>query len=304
MVDRTVVIGAGVYGAAVTAALARRGARVTVTDAGMPGGGTSGATFSWTNSCGKQPRVYHDLSVAGMAAHRQLAADVPGSDWYHEGGNLEWAADDAGHDRLREKVAGVLDYGYEARWLSRAEALRLEPDIDPAALPPYGIAFFPREGWVEPTRLIGHLLATAVSRGAELVRNDAVTAVERGGGMVRAVRLASGRRIPVAAVVNCAGPRAAEVGNLRPDGAGRVLLHSQETDGAASVRDTGEISVAQSAVEQVVAAGRALYPGLRAAVVESVRVGERPIPATGCRSWAGWPRCPTSTSPCRTAGRP
>ncbi|MDI5941896.1 FAD-dependent oxidoreductase, partial [Micromonospora sp. DH15] len=62
MAEHVVVIGAGVYGAAVTAALTRRGARVTVVDAAAPAGGTSGATFSWTNSCGKQPRPYHDLS--------------------------------------------------------------------------------------------------------------------------------------------------------------------------------------------------------------------------------------------------
>src|ERR1700730_16886752 len=117
MAEHVVVVGAGVYGAAVAASLARRGARVTIVDAGAPAGGTSGATFSWINSCGKQPRTYHDLNVAGMEAHRKLAAEGPHSDWYHEGGNLEWAADDTGREQLRARVGGVLDYGYEARWL-------------------------------------------------------------------------------------------------------------------------------------------------------------------------------------------
>src|SRR2546429_7964075 len=94
MAEQVVVIGAGVYGAAVTAELARRGARVTVVDSDAPAAGTSGATFSWINSNGKQPRAYHDLNIAGMQAHRRLARDVPGSDWYHEGGNLEWAGGD------------------------------------------------------------------------------------------------------------------------------------------------------------------------------------------------------------------
>jgi glycine/D-amino acid oxidase-like deaminating enzyme len=98
-----------------------------------------------------------------------ISGGVPHSDWYHEGGNLEWAAGDAEREELRKKVAVVLDYGYEARWLSRAEALCLEPDINPTALPADEIAYFPREGWIEPTRLIGHLLSGAVSRGAELV---------------------------------------------------------------------------------------------------------------------------------------
>jgi glycine/D-amino acid oxidase-like deaminating enzyme len=316
MAEHVVVIGAGVYGAAVAASLTRRGARVTVVDAGAPAGGTSGATFSWLNSCGKQPRAYHDLSVAGMAAHRKLAAEVPGSDWYHEGGNLEWSACDAGREELRQKVAGVLGYGYEARWLSRAEALRLEPDLNPAELPADEIAYFPREGWIEPARLIGQLLSGAVSGGAEVVRNDAVTGLEVTVGVVRAVRLASGRRLSAAAVVNCAGPQAARIAelaglvlpmrntrgvlvytspvavsvsrvihsphvHLRPDGAGRLLLHTPEIDGAAHLSDAGEISVEQSAVDKVLEAARGLYQGIGAATVESVRVGERPIPGDG-----------------------
>ncbi|GAA0932950.1 NAD(P)/FAD-dependent oxidoreductase [Virgisporangium aurantiacum] len=316
MPQHVVVVGAGVYGAAVTASLTRRGARVTVVDAGAPAGGTSGATFSWINSCGKKPRAYHDLSVMSMHAHQRLAAEVADSDWYHEGGNVEWAAGAAEREALRVKVAGVSDIGYEARWLTRAEALRLEPDMDPAALPADEIAYFPREGWIEPTRLVGHLLSRAMARGADLVRNDAVTGLELAGGLVRTVRLASGRQIPADAVVNCAGPRAGDVAalaglvlpmrntrgvlvytspvavsvsrvihaprvHLRPDGAGRLLLHTHDLDGAVSGSDTGVAGVDPAAVEMVLEAARALYPGIQAAAVESVRVGERPIPLDG-----------------------
>jgi glycine/D-amino acid oxidase-like deaminating enzyme len=316
MAPRVVVIGAGVYGAAVAASLVRRGAQVSVVDAGAPAGGTSGATLAWVNSCGKQPRHYHDLNVAGMAAHRKLAAEGPHGGWYHESGNLEWAGDEAAEEGLRRKVAGVLGYGYEARWLTRAEALRLEPDMDPVRLPADGIAYFPREGWLEPTRLVGYLLSGVVSRGGELVRDDAVIGLEVAAGLVRTVRLASGRRLAADAVVNCAGPRAAGIAelaglvlpmrntfgvlvytspvavwashvvhaphvHLRPDGGGRLLLHTGTTDGAAHVSGTGETSVDQSAVDLVLEAARTLYPGIRAATVESVRVGERAIPADG-----------------------
>lgn len=292
-----VVIGAGLYGAAVAASLTRRAASVTVVDAGAPAGGTSGATFSWINSCGKQPRHYHELGVAGMDAHRRLAAEFPHGDWYHGTGNLEWADDDAA---LRGKVEGVLAYGYEARWLDRAEALRLEPDLDPAALPEDGIAYFPHEAWIDPARLVDHLL----SRGVSVVGNDAVTGLDLAAGSVRAVRLASGRRLAADAVVNCAGPAAARIAklaglelpmrntrgvlvhtapvpvsatrvvhaprvNLRPAGGGRILLHSPALDGEADP------------AERLLAAGRALYPGLRDAKVADVLVGERPVPADG-----------------------
>jgi glycine/D-amino acid oxidase-like deaminating enzyme len=313
MAEQVVVIGAGVYGAAVTAELARRGARVTVVDSGAPGAGTSGATFSWTNSNGKQPRSYHDLNVAGMAAHRRLARDVPGSDWYHEGGNLEWTDGDTEREALSRRVDSLLGYGYEARWLTRDEAVRLEPDLNPAELPDTGIAYFPGEGWIEPTRLIAHLLSTA---GAERVWHDAVTGIDVSGRLVRSVRLASGRRLPADAVVNCAGPQAADIAalagltlpmstvrgvlvytspvavgisrvihaphvNLRPDGAGRLLLHAHDIDDAAQVSDTGEIAVDQGAVDKLMEAGRTVYPGIHAASVESVRVGARPIPDDG-----------------------
>ncbi|MFI6285073.1 NAD(P)/FAD-dependent oxidoreductase [Streptomyces sp. NPDC051018] len=313
MVEQVVVVGAGVYGAAVSAELARRGARVTVVDTGAPGGGTSGATFSWTNSCGKQPRAYHDISVASMEAHRKLARDVPGGDWYHEGGNLEWGGGDGERERLRRKVATVLGYGYEARWLTRAQVLRLEPDMNPAGLPADEIAYFPAEGWIEPTRLIAHLLSTA---DVERIWHDAVTGIGVSDGLVTSVRLASGRRLPADAVVNCAGPAADRIAalaglelpmrntrgalvhtspvavslsrvihaphvHLRPDGAGRLLLHTHDIDGAVRVSDTGETSVEQAAVDKLMEAGRALYPGLSAGGVESVRVGERPIPGDG-----------------------
>ncbi|MCE7008128.1 FAD-binding oxidoreductase [Kibdelosporangium philippinense] len=280
-----VVIGAGLYGAAVAAALTKRGATVTVVDAGAPGGGTSGATFSWINSGGKQPRAYHDLNVAGMEAHRKMAGD-----WYHETGNLDWVAGDT--ERLRNRVAGLHHYGYEAHWLSRKEVLRLEPDIDPAALPDNEIAFFPREAWIEPTRMIAHLLTTA----AEVIRGDAVTGLDVTD-RVRWVQLASGRRIDVDAVVNCAGPQAGEIAelagltfpmrnkpgvlvytspvavsvsqvihapnvHLRPDGGGRLCLHGKDDDDPANV----------------LAAACEVYPGIRGATIESVRVGNRPIP--------------------------
>ncbi|RBQ14954.1 FAD-binding oxidoreductase [Spongiactinospora rosea] len=296
-----VVIGAGLYGAAVAAGLARRGARVTVVDGGAPGQGTSGATFSWINSCGRKPEVYHRFAVAGVRAHRRLAASARHGDWYHETGDLAWATDPAQREKLRRKVADGLAQGEEVRWLSRAEALRLEPGLDPDRLPAEEIAYFPREGWIEPARLIGHLLAYALTRGGELVRDDPVTGLEVAGDLVRAVRLACGRRLPADAVVNCAGPQAARIAelaglalpmrnthgvvictspvavwishvvhapdvHLRPDGGGRLLLHAPRIDGPA---------------DAVLAAASALYPALTGATVESVRAGERPIPADG-----------------------
>jgi glycine/D-amino acid oxidase-like deaminating enzyme len=295
---RVVVVGAGVYGAAVGAALARRGAEVTVVDARAPGSGTSGTTFSWVNSRDKRPLVYHELNVAGMAAHQRLAAEVPHGDWYHGGGGVEWADDGTA---LHARVDALRALGYEAEWLTRAEAVDLEPGLDPDRLPAGGIAYFPGEAWVEPGRLIAHLLSGEVA----VVADDAVVGLDLSGDAVRTVRLKSGRVLAADAVVNCAGPRADEVAalaglalpmrnlpcvlvctspvavgvtrvvhapdvHLRPEAGGRVLLHSGEVDQGG-----------QEAVDRLVRAAGSVCPGVRAATVESVRTGERPIPGDG-----------------------
>src|SRR5260370_75458 len=123
----------------------------------------------------------------------------------------------------------------------------------------------------------GDRLWSAVSGGAGLVRGEGVAGREVTAGMVRAVRLASGRQLPADAVVNCAGPRAARIAelaglvlpmrntrgvliqtsplavsvsrvihapgvHLRPDGAG-LLPRSDELDVVAQRPGTGDITI-------------------------------------------------------------
>ena len=85
-----IVIGAGNVGANVAYRLAARGARVTVLEAGAPGGGTSGVSFAWTNSFNKTPRDYHDLNTAGMAEHRALVEELGGGGWHPQEGAIAW----------------------------------------------------------------------------------------------------------------------------------------------------------------------------------------------------------------------
>ena len=104
-------IGGGVVGAAVTYHLARRGARVTLLDAGEPGAGTSAASFAWLNSHNKEPRPYHDLNVAGMAEHAALAREFAAAPWLHLGGALEWATTTGGAEALRRHAARLNGWG-------------------------------------------------------------------------------------------------------------------------------------------------------------------------------------------------
>lgn len=310
-----VVVGAGVIGAAVAADLAHAGCGVTVLESGQSAAGTSGATFAWTNAGGKQPRSYFDFNVEGMQAHRRLASSVASCDWYHESGNLEWVAGAEAQQEQDRKVARLLEWGYQARWLDREEVRSLEPDMAPDMIASR-VAYFPDEGWVDPARLIATLLSTARAAGAQVRPHCAAVGMSMRGERIDGVRTSDGETLRTDAVVNCAGPGAGKVAalagvdlpmrntagllahtaasavavgrvihapqiHLRPDGGGRLVLHNTTADAAVSTHDGDTWIVEPGAAEAMLDLAEELYPGLRGSKIEASRIGVRPIPIDG-----------------------
>ncbi len=317
-----VIIGAGVVGASVAYRLAEAGASVTVLEAGRVGGGTSGISFAWTNSAAKTPRAYHELNVAGMRAHAELGAAFGGTPWWHGGGRIEWVAAPA-RAAQRERVERLRDWGYAAEWIDRERLARLEPDLDPAEPGDAPVVFYPDEGWLDPVVYAHAMLAAARRLGARLHLGARVRAIEIAGGRVRGVRVADGRQVPAETVVNCAGrsvndpvleaelhlPMAPTVGllvltppvacalqrvvasplvHVRPDGAGRLMLHRGEVD-ATIVADRVPDAAMPEAREMMARAIR-LFPGIDEAEPEAVRITERPIPRDGLSAVGPMPR--------------
>jgi glycine/D-amino acid oxidase-like deaminating enzyme len=303
-----IVIGAGVVGASVAHRLAAEGARVTVVDAAAPGSGTSGASFAWTNAFDKPPRAYHDLNVASMAEHAALTAEL-GGDWFKPVGNLQWEEDPDAGARLRQTVERLRGWSYPLEWLSRKDALALEPDL---AIAPHvdEIVFAPGEGYVEVVPMVAALLATAREKGATVLGGQRVTAMIRAGQRIRGVETAAGQRIEGDAVIDCAGPAAAGVARLagvelpvgrepgrliytapaattlrrpvhapgvhfRPDGAGRIVLAERAHD---QVVEEGALEAPGWAPADSVTAVARHLPCLQGVRVEAVRVGVRPMP--------------------------
>lgn len=198
------VIGAGLLGAAAARELQSRGAQVTVYEATRPGAGTSGTSFAWVNSQSKTPREYHNLNVAGMRAHTELAAqNGPGPQWYFPAGSLQWAAGQADAGRLSETSKRLESWGYRVERISRREATTLEPDIDIPDTVDHVVAF-PGEGYVLPMVLIGRLLGEAADRGAALCWPAGVKALEASRTGV-ALHLEDGTVSRADAAVCCAG---------------------------------------------------------------------------------------------------
>jgi len=309
---KTIVIGAGVMGASVAYRLAQAGAAVTVLEATRVGGGTSGISFAWTNANKKPPKAYHDLNVAGMKAHAALADEFGATPWWHGGGSLEWEAEPDWAAQA-ENVAQLQSWGYAAEWITPHQVQELEPDIDPATIGDAPVAFFPEEGWLDAV-VYAHAMLSAARRrhGARLICGTRVVDLVMAGDRVTGVRLADGTQYEADTIVNCAGrwtndiardaglhlPLAPTVGFLvftppvaaglkrvvrtpvidaRPDGAGRLMLHWNETDVALSF--AAKFSPSMPEACDMVRRAERLLPSIGDVAPEAVRVAIRPIPA-------------------------
>ena len=312
-----VIVGAGVVGAALGFRLAAAGARVTLLEAAARvGAGTSGRSFAWTNANDKPPRAYHDLNVAGMRAHAALADEFGGLPWWHGGGSVEWFATPAERDAQRTKIERLGGWGYTAEWLSPAQLHELEPDVDLASVGDAPIAYFPDEGWLDPILYLHAMLEAAQRHGAQVRTGAHVVRVEVAGGRATGVVLSDGERCPADVVVNCAGrwadmlsvgdepdlrlPLAPTLGllvftppvascvrrivrsahvHLRPDGAGRLVLHMDDADATltSATQPSPQLPIARDLVQRAAA----ILPSIGPVDPEAVRIGVRPIPADG-----------------------
>jgi len=203
---KIVVVGSGIIGASIAWHLARRGARVTIVDAGEPGGIATRNSWAWINASWGNPEPYFRLRVAAMDEWRRLERELPGVRvaWT---GSLNWELPE---DRLKAFAAQHIAWGYDIRRVDRAEAQQIEPNL---LNPPDFALHAPREGAVEPLAAVHQLLAAAQALGATVIATNKVRSIDLRGGRVTGVETGSGRlaadRVVVAAGAGTAALAAA-----------------------------------------------------------------------------------------------
>lgn len=237
-----VVIGAGVVGAAVTYALARRGARVRCLDrAAAAGLGVTAVGFAAATAYRRFPSSYFALNRAGIAAHARWADELGGAAWWRPCGTLA-LSDEESHAGY---LAQLREWGCDVRPLGRRAAL------------------LPEEGWIDAVPFTRRLLREAAALGADVRLGHAVREIDLDAGVVGC---ADGATFAADAVVNAAGSAADEIAamagarpflgparrslmvhvrldadvvrhvvrtpeiSLRPDGGGRVVMRSDQVD--------------------------------------------------------------------------
>jgi glycine/D-amino acid oxidase-like deaminating enzyme len=306
-----VVVGAGLLGASTAYELAIRGARVTVLEAEQPGAGASGSSFAWVNAQDKSPTSYFELNVAGIDAYRPLTERL-GGDWIHPGGDLV-VGSGAGAAPAEERIARHEALGYPVRRLDRDGLAALEPSIEPGA-GELVVGHFPDEAWLDIPMLIGRLLSAAREPGAVVRPSTPVERLEVEGGRVVGVvcgaerltadrvllaagngsaSLAGGVGVPLPmapspGLLAITGPTSTGIRHvlhtgdvaLRPDGGGRLMLQSRTVD-ATLERETRDVSPDSASASELLARAAAVVPAIRAAGIESTRVGIRAVAVDG-----------------------
>jgi glycine oxidase len=202
-----------VIGAACARQLALAGRRVRLVERG------SSAGEAWRASAGllaPQIEVPHgallfELGIAGREYYRENAGalrESTGIDiglW--EGGILRIAAAEDEVGPLRDQVAWQRQHGHHCEWLDPDELRQERPWLGPTL----GALVAPRDGCLDPVRLVEALRADAVRHGAELV-TDTVVSLTRSNGRVTGVQ---GREWhPADHVILAAGAWTGRLGNL------------------------------------------------------------------------------------------
>lgn len=198
-----VVVGAGIVGTSAAWELARRGAAVTLLDAGEVSGGTTGLGEGNVLCADKDAGPELDLTRLGLRCYDAIEAELGPVARIRRKGALivhpaaeTWAAEPA-------RVARLRDAGVEAEELDPAQVRRREPRL---LGPLQGATFVSGDLQCDPRAIARALADRAARLGAPVRTRTPVERVLVAGGRVRGVRLRGGEELAAGAVVVAAGP--------------------------------------------------------------------------------------------------
>ena len=208
---RVVIIGGGIVGCSVAYHLARMGwTDVILLERKKL---SSGTTFHAAGLVGQLRSSANITQLLGYSVqlYERLEAETGQATGWKRNGGLRLACNAERWTEVRRQATTAHSFGLEMHLLSPREALELWPAM--AVEDVVGAAFLPTDGQANPADVTMALAKGARAGGVTIIEDMPVTGFAIEAGRVRAV-LTRERRIACAAVVNCAGQWAREVGRL------------------------------------------------------------------------------------------
>ena len=178
---RTIVIGAGVIGAAVAEALAARGVRVTVLDMRSPGRGASQASAGLLTPFieGRVDPALLQLLTRSLTLWEDFIARVRERSGvpveYARSGTLEVALNEDEATRLRAMRDWLSELHVDAQWMEGADVVRYEPALTDRTIA--GL-LIPSQGFVAVPPLVNALVQAARLQGAHFESPVEIVRVE------------------------------------------------------------------------------------------------------------------------------
>jgi len=201
-----IVVGAGVIGASVAEALARRGIQVTVLDMRAPGRGASQASAGLLTPFieGRIDAALLGLCTRGLTLWDEFISRIRERSGhpveYARTGTLEVALSDEEAARLADMRAFLIERSVESQWIVGADVARFEPAVSPSAT--VGL-FIPNQGFVAVPPLVRALAQAARLQGARFESPVEVVRIEPRAGRVDLY--ADGRQLTADVAVVAAG---------------------------------------------------------------------------------------------------
>jgi glycerol-3-phosphate dehydrogenase len=305
-----VIVGGGGTGGALAHDLALRGLRVTLVERGEITSGTTGRHHGLLHSGARYAVKDRESAVECIEENRILRTIAPGSFELNDGLFVALTDEEAAYEKLFFDSCEASQI--PARRVGRAEALRLEPNLNPDLR----CAVQVPDGTMDAMRLPLRFFATARRNGAdirpftEVVGMSMTTPTSVDG--VQVVDRASGRRYDIGAdlVVNAAGPWGEKISRmggvdvpiqpspgilvavrgrfanmvinrLHASGDGDIVLPQRELSviGTSSwvTDDPDHLAVPADHVEAMFREGSAMIPSLRGARIRASWSAARPL---------------------------
>ncbi|MDX1617027.1 MAG: FAD-dependent oxidoreductase [Candidatus Promineifilaceae bacterium] len=207
------IIGGGGTGGALAHDLILRGFRVTLVERGEVTSGTTGRHHGLVHSGGRYAVKDRESAIECIEENEVLRRIMPGS--FEENDGLFVAITDEDVEYSHSFIEGCADCGIPTRRLTREQALRLEPNLNPKMRMAVQIP----DATMDAMRMALRFFASAKHGGADIRPFTEVIGIRKEGNAVTGVQVTDhvhgkGYEIGADLVVNAAGPWSGKIADM------------------------------------------------------------------------------------------